>query len=665
VHGSERQLLTRFLFYVSLSYINTCQLDLTPFITQSETIFYDPYLVDLNNQLYPMPVKITNVQIADGATPNRDSQGDEEVDGENLLTRRFYIVDSISGVAVPNARPKVISYLKSAVLRVEMKGGSNTEIRPPLLVLTYGEREVHDILDGGDKQYSTVSFQVQYLKDTSGVWQAAYGLFGTCIVLSLFLVGRRLWVWQRKNGSEVLEVNLFMFVRFMVYLFSSLGDLFFIMICALTFYCWLFYKGQQTVYYLLPALDSDEVRMLRNFIIICFIAKLLDILFKLYNQIKIEIFFMDWEKSRGGDVLASEEEGVSAASGSVSVWRKLFAANKWNDLQSARLINVPFTLFFMIFLMEPSGIGLKYLATAQPNPGNLEASAAPLHPILSFAVTTCFLLVICYLQLLYHKQVTHRYFKDEVAQFVDLLCTSNISALVLDERQHGWYLHGKTVHPHADVSLEEMNAAILSEERTLTRERGLVPGKDSFEMYVTHAWRQNYDELYARLFTKQSLHSARAARSAARGQGVEEVELGRTVSNARGRNADLDRDQPPDTAHLISSALLRANASLNVWLTSFINREPQFPYPYDFGEHESLRQLLGLPVNLSHNAPCTLYDDPDFKFTRVLLCGIEGDLILFLVLLYAFCNILFNSILVATLVCFIVDRSTTHATIEY
>ena len=444
------------------------------------------------------------------------------------------------------------------------------------------------------------------------------------------------------------------------------------MLCCLTFYCWLFYKGQQTVYYLLPNAQGTEVSNLRAFIIVCFVAKAVDIAFQLYAQIQIDIFFMDWEKPKGwiegGGV--SDDEVHAGQPPTVSVWRKLFAANKWNDLQSTRLVNVPLTLFFMIFLMEPSGIGLKYLATAQPSPSNLEASAAPLHPILLFAVVVFFLLCICYLQLLFRKQIMHRYFKDEAAQFVDLLCTSNISAMILDEKQHGWYIHGKTVHPYADVSLEEMNAAILAEEKNLTRARGLDVdgagagvqagsggGKDTFEFYTTHAWRATYDDLYTRLLQKQAVHQARAARSAARGNMdmSSEVEMGRAGGRAGGRDPEFG-GHALDSAHLITSTLMKANASLNAWLTSFINREPQFPYPYDHAVQDLPRRILGLPVALPHNAPCTMFDDPDFRFTSVLLCGIEPDLILFLTQLYALCTIFFNSILVATLVCFIVDR---------
>jgi meckelin len=249
--------------------------------------------------------------------------------------------------------------------------------------------------------------------------------------------------------------------------------------------------------------------------------------------------------------------------------------------------------------------------------------------------------------------------------------------------------------------MEEMTAAIAAEEKNLTRPRGLDVGgsgassaggggggggkqprgsRDAFELYTTHAWRATYDDLYTRLLHKQSVHAARAVRSAQRTHMdlASEVEMGRRglgrgsgasaagggwgghgvggPGGGVGAGAGLD-NSALDSEALISSTLLKASSALNAWLVSFINREPQFPYPYDHATHDPIRRILGLPVSLPPNAPCTLFDDADYTFTSTILCGIEGDLILFLVQLYALCNILFDSILVATIVCYIVDRA--------
>ena len=193
------------------NYENSCSLDLTPYVSRgaNETIFYELWLLDTNKNEYPLPVKILNQRTADGSTPNRHADGSEAADVSNVLSRRFYIVDTISGRdSFTATSPKVISWMQSCTLRVEMQGTSTSQIRPPLLVIGYAERKVEDILDGGDKARSTVSFTAQYVKDSSDFDRAVMGLFITALVLSLFMVIRRIWVWQRKTGSEVLEINV-------------------------------------------------------------------------------------------------------------------------------------------------------------------------------------------------------------------------------------------------------------------------------------------------------------------------------------------------------------------------------------------------------------------------------------------------------------------------
>jgi meckelin len=66
---------------------------------------------------------------------------------------------------------------------------------------------------------------------------------------------------------------------------------------------------------------------------------------RVYVQAHIDIFFIDWEKPRPSSnrrQLASTDEAAVAAapteaeegSHCVSIWRTLFIANEWNELQT-------------------------------------------------------------------------------------------------------------------------------------------------------------------------------------------------------------------------------------------------------------------------------------------------------------------------------------------
>ena len=60
--------------------------------------------------------------------------------------------------------------------------------------------------------------------------------------------------------------------------------------------------------------------------------------------------------------------------------------------------------------------------------------------------------------------ILDRYHRNRLLQFVDLLSLSNISVLVLDEPCHGYYIHGRSVHGHSDVNMDELNRNLKREE---------------------------------------------------------------------------------------------------------------------------------------------------------------------------------------------------------
>jgi meckelin len=64
------------------------------------------------------------------------------------------------------------------------------------------------------------------------------------------------------------------------------------------------------------------------------IPQLVNILDILWRQTHYDIFFVDWEKSK----LTIGPSGNKEAA-PVSVWRTLFVANEWEELQVGRLIH--------------------------------------------------------------------------------------------------------------------------------------------------------------------------------------------------------------------------------------------------------------------------------------------------------------------------------------
>ena len=50
--------------------------------------------------------------------------------------------------------------------------------------------------------------------------------------------------------------------------------------------------------------------------------------------------------------------------------------------------------------------------------------------------------------------------------------------MLLEERFYGYYLHGKSVHAHADADLLQLNSNLKREEDGLVARRGLEPDSD-------------------------------------------------------------------------------------------------------------------------------------------------------------------------------------------
>lgn len=82
---------------------NTCTFDLARLVSnnknihpRNENMFYEMYIEDYNGDLIDVPVVVRNLVTDNGVQPN--AVGEDETN--YILTRRFFIFDTISGVQV-------------------------------------------------------------------------------------------------------------------------------------------------------------------------------------------------------------------------------------------------------------------------------------------------------------------------------------------------------------------------------------------------------------------------------------------------------------------------------------------------------------------------------------------------------------------------------------
>ena len=270
------------------------------------------------------------------------------------------------------------------------------------------------------------------------------------------------------------------------------------------------------------------------------VAYAVRVLHALHRQCTADVFFLDWEKSRGalarvgadfeaaeagggrgGAAAAAEAKGgpsprpqTPSGGGAgvalhamgqakmvpVSAWRTLFAANEWLALSVSRRTDVALTLVTLVALLE--GGGLKFAAT--PVPQDLSAYGGRLNPALQYANAIFWFMVAAAVQLVYHALLGERYVNEHATtRFLDLCTVMKVSVLALDARYHGFYLHGNAPHEHADGSMQDISNYLFEEAAAMRVGRSLQGCPDAlcqaFEVHVPKLWREQYDRVFREL----------------------------------------------------------------------------------------------------------------------------------------------------------------------
>uniref|UniRef100_A0A2K6LRT2 Transmembrane protein 67 n=1 Tax=Rhinopithecus bieti TaxID=61621 RepID=A0A2K6LRT2_RHIBE len=441
------------------TYQQNCEIPISKILIDFPTpIFYDVYLeyADENQHQYILAVPVLNLNLQHNKIfVNQDSNS-----GKWLLTRRIFLVDAVSGRENDlGSQPRVI--------RVA------TQISLSKFVL-----HNFSIANLFCFKYQ-VSFSVTYEMDHGEAHvqtDIALGVLGGLAVLASLL---KTAGWKRRIGSPMIDLQTVM--KFLVYYAGDLANVFFIITVGTGLYWLIFFKAQKSVSVLLP-MPVQEERFV-TYVGCAFALKALQFLHKLISQITIDVFFIDWERPKGKVLKAVEGEGgIRSATVPVSIWRTYFVANEWNEIQTVRKINSLFQVLTVLFFLEV--VGFKNLALMDSS-SSLSRSpssyVAPYSRILRYAVSAALWLAIGIIQI-------------KIRQFVDLL-------FLLSHKCFGYYIHGRSVHGHADTNMEEMNVNLKREAENLCSQRGLVPNTDgqTFEIAISNQMRQHYDRIHETL----------------------------------------------------------------------------------------------------------------------------------------------------------------------
>uniref|UniRef100_F6WIJ8 Transmembrane protein 67 n=1 Tax=Callithrix jacchus TaxID=9483 RepID=F6WIJ8_CALJA len=168
-----------------------------------------------------------------------------------------------------------------------------------------------------------------------------------------------------------------------------------------------------------------------------------------------------------------------------------------------------------------------------------------------------------------------------------------ISVFLLSHKCFGYYIHGRSVHGHADTNMEEMNMNLKRESENLCSQRGLESNTDgqTFQIAISNQMRQHYDKIHETLIRKNG--PARLLSSSA---------------------STLEQS-------------IKAYHMMNKFLGSFIDHVHK-EMDYSIKDKLLLERILGMefmePVEKS-----IFYNDESYSFSSVLYYGNEATLLIF------------------------------------
>lgn len=414
--------------------------------------------------------------------------------------------------------------------------------------------------------------------------------------------------------------------------------------------------------------SDDYYLTFSGFLWAVFVTVSIRTLAAVYAQCRYDVFFIDWEKPRGalfrhgGDVEDAGARGAKAAPldahkvSSVSVWRKIFAANEWAEMATQRRTSTLITLLVLAAILE--GGGARFVATPQPVANNLAADA--INPVLQFAISMFWYWVICAIQLVWAVAISERYIDENpAARFLDLCTLMKISVLVMDEKYRGYYMHGNSPHEYADGSMAEVALNLYEEGAAMRTGRGLPGAPDascqSFELHVPLLWREQFDRIYT------SLVDAADAGSGAGGALGARHPAGSVVSGAFSSAAALSTlgAGVERTRRLVS-----AHDALTSFLRGFITEsEPDFKriwrdrtiahsvldYPPDMvAEGAATSAGMSVTTGMRNGGAETsrvsyMFTDPHMRFERATFLGIEYELLVFEAIVFCLVDFLLGS----------------------
>lgn len=491
----------------------SCFANLRWVLTASKTKFYELFILHKStNTLRPVPVLVdTSSRDLDPSSIFDESvrSGGVGVDGTpaaNGYRRRFFLYDNVAGIPLGGStKPEFITVARRMMIVMTIKSGTSS-LYSPLLIVQYQSTltaalfaaidtsslgSLNRFMNNASKSHGDGTMDSLYMvKTTVDNDKLEEGLMVTLIVVSclcFFSAWTRTYGWMRRQQMLMLDFDVM--GRFVLYMMNHLSNIYTLVVVITTWYIFIAYKFQFNLQNAAPETSRYILPMLYTAVA----AKGCTLIAKLIEQTNADVYVIDWERSKGQ--LLRENKMAP-----VSLWRSAFVVNEFNELQTLRRWRPLLSMMIVVLFLD----GLNYVNAATSVPTMSDIADATSHPnaFLRIAICTFFWIVVCLVLHVLEFQIYYRFVKVHPLQaFIDLCSVSNISVMVLLEPQWGFYIHGESIHAHADVSVEEFQENLFFEAQGNLPTRGLGGNAQcqTFEVFLSTVARQYLNVKYAEL----------------------------------------------------------------------------------------------------------------------------------------------------------------------
>jgi meckelin len=615
----------------------SCFINLRWFLAAGQTVFLELFLRDPQNPSVLLPIPVLLDYSSQDINPKsfgdnsvlREAATDAFQPNPTGYRRRFYMYDNAGSASVSGGPPAFVTYARRVVLLLSISPYQSSNILTPLVVVQYASFAAGPLLSSMDLSLAVLRFQkvnktagdgaasastsVIFLMDTTTMDQALMITLTVMCCLCFVSAWARTYGWMRRQQD--LLVGPQSMVRFFIYLCNHLSNVFALIVFITCWYFYIFYKYQFSLQYSVPQFNA----YISNLMYSAVAAKGAVVIYRLVEQCNADIFIIDWERSKGQ--LLREEKNAS-----VSMWRSIFVANELNELQNLRRWSPLMCMLIIMLFLE----GLQYmnLTLMVPEISFHSDPTAPSNYMLRTAISSFFWIAVCLTLYVLQYHIYYTFIAiHPLREFIDLCSVSNISVMILIEPQWGYYIHGESIHAHADVSMVEFQENLQREARGDLPSRGLG-GQDqcqTFEVFLGSYMRNYLYVCQAELMREHQMSATGAAPPMVPGR---QMTVLRSVQQMIRGTPDVFSVQTIHIKNQRNQALMQSVRSAEKSLLG------------KFGLHA----LLDFPPNIMYmNGPFAgentgrdmYFFDDAHHYGEALMFGMDFDIFLLYVLLFA------------------------------